>query len=511
MNKFPPRLSLLCLAGVLLASRPLAAQTTFVFQQNDVGQTVTNGDGSQYTYPDNNLWTQPFTTSPDLNGNTYTSALTNWTVQTAFPNASGVTALIGPSSSTNEGVSFNGAHLNESVSIQNLTLTGGALLLVDSSNSGGAGNHAITFALGSGGAGTVQNDGTIEINGTDQNTTMVAASALTISGGGTLGLGRAFFNGPGVITHTGPHLIEGGGGSTLGASLTNESTITANDYGDYVNGSTLVSSFNLTGAVINNSGTLSATGNGTLYLTGSAINNTGGVIASESVANANFVQPYGIYLSGGVSITGGTLTSTGAAAGSPGTFFVPDTASLTGLTLSTGTNVRVDGTLNLNDAIANGGVITVNDYNFNEGIPVTLNVASNTTLTGGGNVHIVSRGQLNVASGQTLTQGIGNTIQGNGTIAGSIDNAGLILSNAGGTLTVKPATSTNSGTMSATASSLLYLSGGTIDNTGGTLSCPDTNSQLYIDGGVAITGGTLSSVNSDAGGNGICTPTVGPP
>ena len=111
------RRSLLCFAGLLLACDPLGAQT-YVFQQNDVGQTVTNADGSRFTYPANNLWTQPYTTATGTGSNVYPTALTNWSAQTSLPNAAKVTAVVGPSAFDNGTVSFSGVHLNDNVSVQ---------------------------------------------------------------------------------------------------------------------------------------------------------------------------------------------------------------------------------------------------------------------------------------------------------------------------------------------------------------------------------------------------------
>lgn len=202
---------------------PPTARAQYVYQRNDVGQTVTNQDGSTFAYPNDNLWTQPYTTSTDLSNNTYVSALTNWNIQTSYPDGAGVTVTIGPSTDPTT-AGENGVRLNGSVSFQSLTLTSGALLTIDSSNSGGAGNHAIVVTAAAGGGGTIQNDGTINLHGTDQNTTLALANALTLSGGGTLNIatGTAALQGLGTLTQTADHTILGTGGTLSAPSSTRE-------------------------------------------------------------------------------------------------------------------------------------------------------------------------------------------------------------------------------------------------------------------------------------------------
>ena len=108
--------------------------------------------------------------------------------------------------------------LNETANYQNVTVgSGGSLETIDA-NSGGGGDHAITITLAAGGAGTIQNDGVIELAGNDQGNTTVFANPVTLSGSGTLtlvntaGFNDASVKGPGTVTQAAGHTLIGGGG-----------------------------------------------------------------------------------------------------------------------------------------------------------------------------------------------------------------------------------------------------------------------------------------------------------
>ena len=329
------------------------------------------------------------------------------------------------------------------------------MLLVDSSNSGGAGNRAITFTLGSGGPGTLQNDGTLDINNTDQATTVAAANALTVSGRGTIGLSRATLTGPGVITQSAGHTIQGGGGATISAPLVNGATITANDYGEYVSGSVLASGLILSGPSIVNTGTLSATGNGTLFLTGSAINNAGGLITTSSVPSTQFPTFYGVYLQGGVSITGGTLASASSDYTGSGIFRVDGRAALADVTLNAGSGIRVDDPLALTGTLTNNGTITVMGFNFSDTLTGSFTLAANATLAGNGIVNLYG-GEIDATNNAVLTQAAGHTLLGaTGTINASLVNNGTLE----GYLTINSPTLTNNGVLLATDNTTVQQGG----------------------------------------------------
>jgi fibronectin-binding autotransporter adhesin len=479
----PLLLCLILLLGFAIA-RTASAQETLTFEQNDTGQVVTYPDGTQVTFPNDNLWTQPYVTGTDINNYVYVAAYSNWSDATQVADGSDISAII-PTGGE--------AWLNGSVSIQNLTVDAGSLLTINSSNSGGIEDYAVTLTLANSGAGTLENNALITVEGGEAPTTVAAANALTISGTGAIGVGgSATIAGPGVITVDSGSTIEGGGGGVVSASLVNQGLITADDFDDSSNGAGLVSTLSLTGASIVNSGTLSAVGNGLLYLTGGTINNAGGLIASQSVANPTYGNFFGVDLDGGVVITGGTLAGTGATPTGSGAFRVDDSgATLSNLTLAPGTNVLVDTVLNLTGSIANNGVITL-PYGLT---PTVLNVPGSATLSGSGTINLISNGQVTVAFGATLTQDAGNTIQGGGTVTGALANGGVVNAN-GSTLTLSGSIGmTNSGTMGSTNGGLLDISGVTItQSSGGQLLA--NGGDVQFDSGATIIGGALNSSTS---------------
>ena len=478
-----------------LACGDLAAQT-YTFQQNDNGQVVNYPDGSQFTFPANNAWTQPYTTA----GNGDATAYTNWNIDTSYPDGNGVNAIIGTQTTPD-----SAAYLNASVSIQNLQLaTIGASLVVNSNNSGGSGSSAVTLTLANSAAGTLQNDGAIEIDSTGTSAvTLSISNALTISGSGKLGLAAgATLSGLGTITQASTHTIQGGGGSTVSTPLVNHGLITANDYGD-TSQNGLISQITFPGASITNDGTMSTIGTGILSFSGNTITNTGGLITLANTPNPEFSGFFGCELNG-VSITGGTLTSTGSPETGLGYFSVDTgTSTFTGVTLTTGTVISINSALNLNGTISNSGQIRVNSSDVSGG---TINIPTNVTMTGDGTIYLDEEGraavQLTIASGATFSFGSSNIIGGTGAIsgAGTLANAGVVQSNGGQTMTFEPANCTNTGTLKAISGSILDLTGGTtINNAGGTISVADATSEVDFEAGVSITGGTLSSASTYTG------------
>ncbi len=257
---------LACAAGFLLAAHPLAAQ--YVFQQNDNGQTVTNPDGSQFTFPNNNLWTQPYQTSEDGQKNTYATAYTNWTTLTTYPDGAGVTA------------SVNGScHLNAGVSFQSLTLGSAGSLAIDSGNSGGAGKSAITVTMAAGGAGTIQNAGSLVIGAADQYTTITLANTLTLKGTGlySLTVEYASIQGPGTLAINSDATLTATGGPTISAPITNAGVLESADSGGLI----------VTSATVTNTGTIASSGGGTLVLQGTTLNNTGAEISVDDASSAS--------------------------------------------------------------------------------------------------------------------------------------------------------------------------------------------------------------------------------
>ena len=300
--------------------------------------------------------------------------------------------------------------LNESAAYQNITVGTGATLETIDANSGGGGDHAITVTFAASGAGTIQNDGTIELFGNDQGNTTVFANPVTLSGSGTLellntyGFNDASVQGPGTVTQAAGHTLIGGGGDTDGtgplfsAPLVNNGLVTTSNLGFVLNGASLV-----------NNGTFSASNGSALHLDAPTLDNTNGTI---TVGDANSV----VLIENGVAVSGGTLASTvpGTVGNDYGVFRLQGGASLANLIIATTAGVKVEDTGALAGTITNDGFLLVpGDF--------TLNLAGNVTLAGSGTLYL--GGHLEGANNATLTINPGQELQlqGNANASGPPD------------------------------------------------------------------------------------------
>jgi hypothetical protein len=338
-------------------------------------------------------------------------------------------------------------------------------------------------------AGNITNNGTITIDSGGNNTFLTLPGSITLSGTGTLVLGQS-----------GPNYIDGNGGVTL----TNASTITGgnNANSDFIgNGHVLIANTGTINANVSgdgmqinpggastNTGTLEATNGGTLYLSGATWTQSGaGTVLAQTGST--------VFLYNGVTITGGTLNTSG-------TGVVADLASNT-VTLSNLTN---SGTFNIqNNAITDiAGTITNNGtINLQSGGNNTyLSMPANSTLAGTGTLNLGQNGANYIDGAQnvvftndsTITGGnnANSDLIGNGHLA--VVNHGTINANVSGDgMQINPgAASTNTKLLEATNGGTLYLDGGSWTNTGGTITAA-TGSTVGLYNGVSITGGTLST------------------
>src|ERR1700723_1731459 len=257
--------------------------------------------------------------------------------------------------------------------------------------------------------GNITNNGTITLGATGNSTELNIGASLTLSGTGTLVLGTGNTNyilGTSGVTLTNASNITGVGNIGNGALiLANTGTMNAN-----VSGDTLV--LQPDGSVANsNSGTLEATNGGTLELYGGSWTNTGGTISATAGSTVNLVAS--------VSITGGTLTTTGNGV-------IDDPAGQYAYL----TNVTNKGTYNIinNAETVISGTITNNDTInlLPTGNTTALYVAAGgATLTGSGSV-LMGTGATSYIYGSsgamlTIDQGISG--------AGNIGDGSLILVN----------------------------------------------------------------------------------
>jgi len=455
--------------------------------------------GILYLDPNGNLTSTNTATLEATNGSTLQMSGGTWT-QTG---AGTITAASGSTVALQSNVSITGGTLTtvgSGVIAQN---DGGTVYLSNLTNAG-------TYQILAGGgqtdiSGTITNNGTINLlaNNYGAQGILNLTANTTLTGSGAVVIGNEttqnFFGGSGAYTLTNASTIEGGVSNSDGFAgigngqivLANTGTINANVTGGllYVNP--------LGSATNTNTGTMEATNGGILVLTGSSWNNAGGTITAANTSTVN--------LENGVSITGGTLTTSGSG-------IITQNAGgnvyLTSLT-NAGVYDLVAGQTNISGTINNTGTI-----NLQSNGQAWLYVGTSSTLTGTGAVVLGNQANqnfINGASGATLTNA--STIEGGSTfLNGGYDQIGignLILVNSGtidanvsgGQLYLTPfssasSPSTNTGTLEATNGGILILDGSYWTNKGKISAA--ANSAVDLQNGVSITGGTLTTA-----GNGV--------
>ena len=374
--------------------------------------------------------------------------------------------LIGAAPFNNTGGTINA--LNGSTIWLEANITGGTITSSGTGNytlappGAGAGllnlTNAGTFNVPSGAGlnwtGTITNTGLFNLLGQ-----IFTNGTVTLKGSGTVLMNSGNFDGLNANSLVNQQLIHGTG-SFFGITLTNQATINAD------NSSGMLS---ISGSPTTNTGTLEASGGGTLELA-SVTNNTGGNIEALNGST--------VILASGFSGSGGTLSTSG-----------------TGTIQSQ--NGQLDGTLNIPTNI---GALEVNGFDlFTQGTIAnngTMSITSGcmimnqpTTLTGTGTLTMSSTGCI-FGAGLSFTNK--STIEGAGTIGDSnpmpITNAGMIIANQpGGTLFITPNTTgfTNTGT-------LIVNPGSTLDITGNL----NNLKKGVLTGGTYAVGGVLDLQNS---------------
>jgi hypothetical protein len=336
-------------------------------------------------------------------------------------------------------------------------------------------------------SGTITNNGTLQLNSTGNNTFLNLGSNTTLTGAGTVVLGSG-----------GPNFIDSVNGSNF--TLTNASTITGvgnigNGHLTLVNNGTINANVNGAGITLQpggasiNTKTLEATNGGGLGLNGGSWTNTGGTISAQTGSS--------VVLYNNVSITGGTLTTSGTGViHSLG----GNSAFLSGLTNAGTYAIDNNSTTVISGTITNNGTLQLNSTGNN----TFLNLGANATLAGTGTVVMgasgpnyiygVGGGNFTLTNAITITGGnasgtdnIGNgalTLVNNGTINANVSGAGITLQPGGA--------STNTKTLEATNGGSLGFNGGSWTNTGGTISA-QAGSSVVLYNNASITGGTLTT------------------
>jgi fibronectin-binding autotransporter adhesin len=439
-----------------------------------------------------NITLNPYTSSTSTNaglmeatnGGTLTMNNGTWT------NTGTIQAAAGSSVVLNSNVSITGGTLesigtgtvisaaNQDVFLTGLTLAG----TFDIQN-----NNATEIN------GTITNNGVINLQGTGNTTELYVTGAgtgtATLAGTGSIVLGTGGgnqFSGVGGTSLIIDQNVSGVGNIGAGVlTLTNNSTIDANI-------SPTVSTAPLyiqagAGGMANNS-ILEATNGGNLTLTGGTITNgSHGIIealGADSSGNASTV-----ILTSGVTVSGGTLTTTGA-----GVIAVEanNTAYLTTLTNSGTLNVQNNGQIDSTGTITNNGTITLQAA----GNTTYFYSPNATTLTGTGTLVLSSTngqysGFVDMPGGLTNN----STITGAGALgSGPFTNNGTVNANVNGqTLNMSGFTSaTNTKTLEASGGGTLEFNGSSWNNAGGTITA-QANSSVELTGNTTITGGTLNT------------------
>ncbi|MGD0230317.1 MAG: hypothetical protein ABSC19_08155 [Syntrophorhabdales bacterium] len=404
------------------------------------------------------------------------------------------TPLVVPNSpSTNVSITDGASTvtLDTNASVANLSLASGNTLSTDGT--------IPNLTLGVYG-NQISNSGNIVLTGGGSNNTyltLLGNNTVTLSGGGVVTLNTTTSgaaaaqlqlwgtaNGYSVSstldnvdnTIQGGGIISGYGGGTL-----------INENGGTINANSNITSLAIVGSVTND-GTMQASGNGILVLQGASVINNGTITAnagsSVNLSNNSYINGGTITANAGASVNlspdGSTTTVVGSTlTNNNGAFLgtvAGGSAALFGITLNGTYTTDVGGYTQLNGPITNNGNLLVNGGG---GSDTTLDIPSNTTLSGRGTVTLVSGNGnwawLTIEDGVTLDN-VGNTIQGSGVILNSngtlINEAGgTILANSGG-LAIQGSQSgtgnvTNYGTFQVNDGSALHLVGGRLTNFSG--------------------------------------------
>jgi hypothetical protein len=417
----------------------------------------------------------------------------------------GGTLQITGSSVTNTGVgTILSTGASSLVNLSGVTINGGTLTTASGGVMqayGGTILNGVTLSTGSAlqipdnqiaalTAGTITNNGTINLNSIGDTTELqIVGGAVTLTGGGNI-----------VMTdRTANYIFNASGGTSLenvnntisgsGDIGNNQGFIFKNDAGGIVDavsatGKTLtINPGTGTGIGTTNLGLLEASSGGTLVLN-NTVTNTGGTITA---LNGGVVDV------AGTDLIGGTLTSSGTGVINGSGSATLDGTSGHAITLTAGSNFVIPDNQVINAAgtLTNNGTLTIASIGDN----TELLISSSLTLNGTGTLTMSPRAQNYIFGGGTLTNQ--ETIQGSGFIGNSnltLVNSGTIDANqSAANLTINPnGGTTNSSTMEATAGGTLVFAADSVTNTGGTILASGTNSIVDL-AGVTITGGTLTS------------------
>ncbi len=364
---------------------------------------------------------------------------------------------------------------------------------------------ALTLSVGSQltVGGTIDNTGSILVNGTGAPTSIYAGNGplgATLTGTGTVTLTDT--------THGSEALIYGDGGSVFenktntiqgaGQIGAGHNFILQNDAGAVVNANANGYSLILNGANVINAGALQASGGGKLEIA-TTINNLGGTISTDAGST--------VLLDSGAAIQGGTLngniqTNGGNPLLDGITHGQLNSAGL--IAVGNGNQLQISGTLN------NSGSIALSAAGSATALYVG-NTGSLATLTGMGALTLSDTAHNGNAviygDGGAVLENTNNTIQGEGQLGGGHnflfqnDNSGAVNANVSGRSLLLNAHVVNFGTLEATGGGTLEIASDVAQRGGGFIRTFGANSTVLLDNGAWIQGGTIMG-NFRANGNG---------
>ena len=362
-------------------------------------------------------------------------------------------------------------------------------------------------------AGTINNTGTISLeqqSTSGQTDIRLAYQAVTLTGAGKLtmsnnGLNRIFGNNGNFRLINVNNVISGAG--QIGAAqltLINQSkgTITADQEAGLLVAGQLI--LNTQNSIMTNAGLMQSTNTGGLLIQSTTVNNNGGTIKAQGVNS--FVDLAGATIQGGTLITteSGTIEVVGG------------NGALDGITNGVLNNkavvlVNTQTQLDLSGVINNTGSIVL-DQEGNSGSTRLRVISQDVTLQGAGKV-LMSANTLNQifgSAGNNRLVNVDNTISGAGQIGVGASmflinqTKGIINANQTVSLTIATGANlvTNTGTLQATGTGGLVISGTSVNNAGGTIQAVGANTHVdlvsaYIEGGIlrTATGGVIQTLD----------------
>ena len=423
-------------------------------------------------------------------------------VQSALNNAGGTLSAINSGRiSLSNGTVVTGGTLSTATSGAILTALGSNATLNGVTLASGAqyiGSNASATTL----VGTIANGGTITLSSGGNATDLLMSGNVTLTGAGSVLMGNGINNrilGAGRLINDVGHTIQGGGQIGVNAiAITNAGLIVSNQP------SGLEINPNATGMI--NTGTLRAASGATLNLSGSGggtFTNTGGTIEAQAGSTVRLID--------GAVIIGGTLTTSDSGIiTTPSGGGVPNSATLNGVTVSSGSQFvsATNSQTTLVGTITNNGTMAL----ALDGLATDFLVSGDVTLTGSGVVSLSDSAGNRIRGAGRLINDVGHTIAGSGQIGANaiaITNAGLIVANQPTALVIDPNATgmINTGTLRAANGATLFLTGnggGGFDNTNGTIEA-QASSTVRLTSGALIVGGTLTTSGSGV----ITTPSGG--